>query len=281
MPPLSIAKYSSRFWIVVTVSIVTIFIGIVRFPPDALDWYQVFKPAAQALAIGNNPYEIPRFFNPPWTVIPLIPIAFLPTGLDLWVLSLVTLIVLAVTTYLLGGNEIAIAAILFSLPAIFGLSNGNIDWLAVLGFVLPPSLGLFFVVIKPQIGFGVVVFWLFRSWERGGWLEVGRTFTPITVVTLLSFLIYGLWPLRTINVEPYGYAGFWPWSIPVGVILLGLAVWKREKVYAIGSSPWLAPHLEFHSWIGPLFALVRVPKILVAIVVAMWIVVVIVSLGGF
>ena len=31
------------------------------------------------------------------------------------------------------------------------LATGNIAWLTMLGYIMPPQIGLFFVLIKPQL----------------------------------------------------------------------------------------------------------------------------------
>src|SRR5690606_38971700 len=73
----------------------------------------------------------------------------------------------------------------------------NIDWLPLVGFVLPPQIGLFFILIKPQMGLAVALFWLVEAWREGGLREVIRVFGPVGAALALSLALYGLWPLRS------------------------------------------------------------------------------------
>jgi hypothetical protein len=156
------------------------------------------------------------------------------------------------------------------------LLNGNVDWLAALGFVMPPQIGLFFIAIKPQIGIAVAPFWLIEAWREGGWKQAFKTFVPFTMVFLLSLLIYGLWPLEPFRVnvtEVFFNASLWPLSIPVGLALFVTSIRKRRIEYAMAASPCLSPYVLFYSWGGALLAIVSSVPETVAAVIGLWILV--------
>lgn len=242
-----------------------------RVLPEAVDWTWVFRPASLALLAGKSPFSVEGFFNAPWTAILLMPLAVLPDRIGRAALLVVSLISLAVVGRKLGGNKITIALLLLSPPALHGLLNGNIDWLAVYGFVLPPQIGLFFAAIKPQIGVAVGVFWLWQAWSMGGWREALRVFSPFLIVTLLSFLVFGLWPLRfEREVSLWWNASFWPASLPVGLALLVASMRKDKIEFAIGASPCFSPYVLFHSWIVGLFAIIRNTPESIAAFVGLW-----------
>lgn len=46
--------------------------------PTGEDWEIFYLPAAQQILAGQSPYQIPGFFNPPWILLPLLPLALLP-----------------------------------------------------------------------------------------------------------------------------------------------------------------------------------------------------------
>lgn len=95
---------------------------------------------------------------------------------------------------------------------------------AVLGYIMPPQLGLFFIAIKPQVGIGVAVFWLVEAWRKGGWRSGLKAFWPFTAVLVLSMLLDLDWPLRFGQQAGLQSASLWPMSIPVSLALLAAAV---------------------------------------------------------
>jgi len=150
------------------------------------------------------------------------------------------------------------------------------DWLSILGFVMPPQFGLFFISIKPQIGIAIAPFWLVEAWRAGGWWQVIKTFAPFTLVLLLSFVIFGFWPLETVreDIAHVSYnASRWPMSIPVGLALFVTAIRKRRIEYAMAASPCLSPYLLFYSWGGVLLSIISNVPETVAAVIGLWILV--------
>lgn len=58
----------------------------------------------------------------------------------------------------------AAAALLFSPFVIGNASTGNIDWLVVIGLILPRPIGLFLLLLKPQLTAGILLLWLLEAW---------------------------------------------------------------------------------------------------------------------
>lgn len=244
------------------------------YVPPGVDWYTAFRPATLELLSGRSPYNIPGFFNPPWTLLPLIPFALLPENVGRTLLILIGFAAFMYIGRKMGGSKWAIIAVLLSPPIIHGMLNGNIDWLALMGVVMPPQIGLFFVSIKPQIGIAIALFWLTEAWRDGGFREVFRVFAPVTLVGLLSLLLYGLWPLRaSVEVNLWWNASLWPMSLPVGMALLVTAIRKRQINYALGASPCFAPYILFHSWIVGVYALIKSTPEIIATVIGLWLLV--------
>ena len=254
-------------------SIVIVFL-IAHYMPYGVDWRDVFRPAARAILRLESPYSVKGYFNAPWAVLPLIPLAILPESIGYGLLVLLSMVGFAYTAHRLGAKPIVVVAVLISPPVLHSLLNGNIDALAVLGFVLPPQIGLFFILIKPQIGIAVALYWLIEAWRQNGLREVIHVFGPLTVVLIGSFLLFGLWPLQfEQEIDLWWNASLWPASIPVGLVLLVTAIRRRRMEYAMAASPCLSPYVLLHAWVGALLALVsQVPETLTA-VLGLWILV--------
>jgi len=63
---------------------------------------------------------------------------------------------------------------------------------------------------------------------------------------LISFFIYGFWPL----LIPFGQVNFkvdyslWPYGIPVGIIILGWAMWRDKPRIGALSTYFLVPYVS-------------------------------------
>lgn len=250
------------------------------YAPPGIDWHQAFRPAALELLHFHNPYAVSGFLNPPWTLLVLLPLAVLPENIGRAVLLLLNLGVLSFVARRLGANALVLGAFLVSPIVLHGLLNASMDWMVLLGFVLPPQIGLFFVTIKPQVGGTVALFWLVESWRKGGKSEVIRVFWPVSVVFLASLVAFGPWPLRFGQpVNDWWNASLWPLSIPVGLALLVISFRKHNAKYAMGAAPCLSPYVLLHSWVGALIALAELPLEMTAAVAGLWLVVILRAFG--
>ncbi len=259
--------------------------------PGGIDWHTSLRPAALELLAFRNPYLLGQFYNPPWCLLPYMLVAWLPENIGRGFVLFASLLSFGFVAYRLGAKPWAMAAFLVSPPVLHCLVNTNSDWIPLLGVVLPPQSGLFLVVVKPQIGFGVAFFWLVEAWRNGGGRlrsgyigglrEVVRVFWPVTLALLISFAIFGVWPLRYHELlTEWWNASLWPASIPVGLALLVAALRRRRKEYALAASPCLSPYVLFHSWSGALVALVASQVEFLAAVAGLWVLVVIRALSG-
>jgi hypothetical protein len=131
--------------------------------PPGIDWIDTYRPATLALLSGKSPYSVDIFFIAPWELIPLIPLALLPENIGRAILLLLGISSFAFTAYRLGAKPSSLIAFLLSPPVAHCLLNSNIEWLPLLGFIMPPRIGLFFITIKPQIGISVGLFWLVEA----------------------------------------------------------------------------------------------------------------------
>lgn len=244
------------------------------YVPPAVDWTESFRPSILSILAGQSPYGTHLILHAPWGLILLAPFALLPEAVGRVMLIFVSLATFIVVAQKLGAKPLAIIFLLVSPPVVHGALNGNIDWLASIGFVTPPWLGLFFISIKPQMGIAVAPFWLVQAWRKGGWKQVFYTFAPFTAVLLFSFLIFGFWPRGTEKTVDFWWnASLWPVSIPVGLALFVTSIRKQQIEYAMAASPCLSPYVLFHSWVGVILAIVSSVPETIAAVIGLWILV--------
>jgi hypothetical protein len=241
--------------------------------PNGKDYIYFFRPAIQELIRGSSPYNINGFVSPPWTLLPLLPLAILPDKLASAILVVSCPFIFAAIAFRMGAKIPVLIAIAFSSPVIHCAFNINIDWLPTLGILMPPQLGLFFVFMKPQIGIGVAVYWLIQAWREGRWLAVFKIYWPVTIGFLLSFTLYGFWPLRTAEMANVWWnTSLFPWSVPLGLGFLLIAVIRRQKNISLVSSPLLSPYLSMQSWSGMLIGLIAFPRFALLVSILTWVI---------
>ena len=245
-------------------------IVVIAFFPPGWDWINWFRPATLAMLSGESPYNIEGFFNPPWLLIPLIPLAFLPERVGVVVISIAYITSYIFVSRKLGAKALTIAVLLASPSFFYGLTFANVDWIVALGFLMPPQIGLFFVLVKPQIGLGISIYWLIESWRNGGMKHVVKTFFPVTIVLIISFILYGLWPLR--SQQWASNSSLWPVSIPIGLVLLTTAIRNRSRGLSIVASPFLAPYVGVQSWAIATMGLLPHQLETIVAVIGLWVV---------
>ena len=241
----------------------------------ASDWRSNYLPTVQDLLRGNSPYIGHSAFNPFWTYILLVPFSLLPPVLGHVAIGITCMVVFGFVGYRLGAKPLPLAMLIFTPQLIFLSRNGGIDWMVVLGFILPPQIGLFFVLIKPQIGICVAVFWLIEAWRKGKLREVFRVFTPICVGYTVGYAIFGIDAIwrgsQFIGTEYPWDATTFPFTIPIGLVLLVFAIRSRDLKFAIPASPFIAPYVAFYSWPASLLSIVSEPWLMAAAWFGMWI----------
>ena len=271
-------KKNYKIIILLSLSVIVLTALVAVLIPDGTDWTNTYRPATLALLDGKSPYTVDIFFAAPWTVIPLIPFALLPEHIGRASIFTLGLIIFSFSAIKLGAKKGALAAFLLSPPVIHCLYNSNIEWIPILGFILPPQVGLFFVAIKPQIGLGIAVFWLIEAWRKGGVRETARVFGPFTAILLLSFVVFGFWPLRfqdTLSITEEYNASFWPLGIPLGILLIVKAIRSRKPNPAMAASPFFSPYVLLHAYSGALVSLAPSTIEMAAVSTGLWIAVLI------
>lgn len=250
----------------------------VRWSPLS-DYSISFYPAAQDL-FRANPYGSTEydFFYPIWLLIPILPLTLLPVRIGNAVLGVASVITLGTVTYKLGAKPLQLALFLLLPQVLFGAKNGDyMDVLTAVGFVLPPRWGLFFVLIKPQAGIGVAVYWLFEAWREGGWKQAVHTFAPVGIAYALILLVYSpnlfdslLAAPGIVGLDSHHNAAMWPFGAVIGAALLAHAVRTRRIGPAILSSACFTPYVGFYSWPTTMLGLLPGNVEFLAATLVMW-----------
>jgi len=248
-----------------------------NYLPPGKDWVKTFRPATLELLARRSPYNIPTFYMPPWVLIPFIPLAILPEKIGSLIITDVGLLSYIFVIRKLKIRPVAAMAFLLCPATIIGLHAANIDWLIIFGFIMPPPIGLFLVLLKPQVGAAVALYWLVEAWRLGKVRTTIKTFLPISLAYLLSFAIFGPWLLKAGElVDKTGYQGYmdislWPMSIPIGLVFLVMAIRQRKINFAYMASPFLSPYVGANSYAVVILGLTPYPLETVVATVGLWI----------
>lgn len=213
-----------------------------------IDW-SCYQQAALQLVSGRSPYAAGCFVNPPWILIPLIPLALLPNQLGGAVLLPLSLAAFALAAYTMKAKPGYMGLFMTSAPIMQTVALGQIDGLLLAGMALPPVWGLLLLLAKPQLGLGIGVYYAAEAWRNGGIRTVLRTFGPVVICYGISFLVFGFYPLHGgYNITGFWNRSLWPWSIPFGLVALWLSVSKRKINFAMVAGPLLSPYVGYQSW---------------------------------
>jgi hypothetical protein len=270
---LSLARFNPWLlsWGLGLVSFALVTLVVYRYGPEPVDW-ETFRTAALALITGQSPYADPAFYNPPWLLLPIAPLALLPPKLGGALMSVAGLAAYGFVAQRLGARPLVLLAIVLSPPVLFDtLTCANLGGLVVLGLLLPPRWGLFLVLAKPQIGIGLALYWAVEAWRKGGWRQVVRTFAPVAAAFGLSLLLYGPWPLKAGAVVAQVWnVSLWPYGLAIGLPLLVTAIRRRQSGLALAASPVLSPYIALHGWAAVLLGLLPRQAETLAAVAGLW-----------
>ncbi len=237
-----------------------------------INWHVAFYPAARAIWEGRNPYQVLDFYNPPWALALLAPLALLPTEIGRVLLALLSYLSFAYVAIRFKATPLALAAFIAAPPAASVLRDTNLDGIMLLGLLLPPQAGLFFVLLKPQFGVPVALYWLVEAWRAGRLRAVLTTFLPVTLVFILSLPVFGLWFNHLSRIIPVtANISLFPYAIPLGLFLLGSAIRSRNIRLALPAGLCLSPYIAMPTCSAALLAVIRHERWVVAASLALWV----------
>ena len=274
-----IRRAFSYFYVFVFAFVVIIAVVSSPLVPAGIDWCTVLRPATLAFLHLKNPYQIQGAFNPPWLFMILAPIAILPESAGGTILLWLNLITWVFVTKKLGnGKWLPIITVITSPMVVNGLLARNVDFLVMWGLLLPAELAVFFLLIKPQVGGVALLYLAIRAFQTGGWKKLGRLFILPFLLTTVSFVSYGLWPLNAQNIinlpwnaSPLKMFG-WP-SLVIGFFLFILAINQKHfqdgENISMASSIFFSPYVGSQSWVAILPSLLK-KKVLYIVWIVLW-----------
>lgn len=240
------------------------------------DLTRYFGPAVRVALSGDSPYSrnpdwTEPTATPPWIIPIALPFAFLPSRLARAAWLATSLLVYGYVLWKLKAAPLGAAFFMLSPMILESITAGQLEWLVLLGLVIPRPIGMILLALKPQMGALLGLYWTIDAWREGGIWAAVRLVAPFTGILLLSFVLYGLWPINsagtTLAVEP---SVLWPYGLPIAVAALITAIRRREEAWAGAAGPLIAPYVKFHSWSMPLIWLVRDPLLLGAVCLTTW-----------
>lgn len=242
------------------VILAVVVLGLMLIPTGGYDFVHFFHPVGRAVLRGENPYEVHGFYNPPWLLALLGPVALIPAQVARWVWVVMALAGYLVAFRRLGLDRMACALLLVNPFLYFDLGIGNIEWLVLLGATLPPSAAAWLAGLKPQDSVVLFVMWI----KQRKWLAL----VPVAVWGAL--IAARVCPLPCVESMHWS-TDIFPWGVPVGMALAWLAVKREDRTLALAASPFFSPYLAMQSWIFVLLPLARNRRWLAAGVAMSWV----------
>jgi len=262
-------------WLLLLAAGALVVLGL-RFLPRyihfASDWEVYFQPITlgwlkDSLALYTDTQWGWGFWNPPWLLWPLIPLALWPTWLGWGLLVVGTLLLMAWLTQ--GFRR---RWLVFSSPLIIDLVlDGPVEIVPMLGIALgwlgrdrPLLLGIALVLMasKPQACF-LVAFWLLVHHRHRL-----RALVVPAVVLATSLVVHGWdWPLRWAsgpsvlslissehNVSPWRSVGWWmvPVALVLGIWVIRLPLRRRNLGAVVAANVLVTPFLGSYSLVHTL-----------------------------
>ena len=159
-------------------------------------------------------------------------------------------------------HPISIAVAFFSLPLLWTLFLGQLEGIVLLGLLGIPWL-IPLALIKPQVSI-----FAFGATKR--------YFLVAIIFLLVSLLIWGLWPINTLNVESFYAEGRYPQNIGFGLRGLPIALiamWfsRGDMDMLMLSGIFMLPHLIPYNLLPVIPAIARLkPKTAIIAVLLSW-----------
>lgn len=219
------------------------------------DW-EVFRAACLALIAGQNPYSVGEgemlFFNPIWTLFPLIPLALLPHYVGLLANGLVTWISLLFVSRHLKLTIWEFFFIAICPMVLQSIIYGNVEWIPLLGVLFPAPIAMIFYSTKPQATIGLILLTLLLEWDHARWKGVLLAIIPTLLLAAVTTVVYGLPPVPGPN-NP-GQHSLFPYSLLVGIPALVISLMRRDQRLSLLVGPFVSPYVTFHGYLPALFA---------------------------
>lgn len=157
---------------ILIIALPLIFLALVilnfKFFIKGTDWQNIFYPAVTSALKSGQPYSVTGFFNPPWVIPMLAPFVLLPAGWGASVFAVTGYFAFGFIAYKMGAKLPALIFFMLNPYTINHLLAPNAEWIAALGFILPPQIGLLFLLVPIGTGLFYLKETPGRKTEGGG-----------------------------------------------------------------------------------------------------------------
>lgn len=250
----------------------------IRNTTSAIVWADqeyIFTQMDSSLA---NPYEGPKYTYVPWGAVIVAPVALLP--LEWSILTQMTLyfVLLTLLIFRFGGGWRIVLLVMTSAMAYDTSLEISLDWIVVIGLLVPPVLSGPFLLVKPQVASG--------AWFGFRWREILWGGVVALVVIALALVIWPNWPEGMLTAVMNNTLGEWggrvnialssvlplPFTWAVGLVLAWMSFRRKDIVLGVLAWQFFVPYTTFYSSL-PVFALlaIRLPWVALAISIATWV----------
>lgn len=221
--------------IIKTLIVFTIAASILMLSPLSYsDWTVAFRPSA--LNWLDPYYRLDVVFNPPWVFPLLYGFAIFPNRVGGSLLMGVAI----ASFYWYLNDGIKTVILVGSAPAMVMVALGQLDFLLLIGLMLPPWLGLPFMVLKPQ----ATLLCIPKRLNQ-------RSITSMAIVMLVSVMIWGVWWVTVINQQPNPKLNMsmLPYSLPLAGLILGYCYHRQSYPDSLlcAASLCVAPYFMIQS----------------------------------
>jgi hypothetical protein len=254
----------NRNWIIVA----AIGVGLSVAVPYTVD-FRTFYDAASRLLAGQDPYAREWFFHPIQVAVWFIPLAVLPFEAAYRLHAGLAFILYVAAMWRLLDRRWDLTFLSLLSPFAWLIAfYGNIEYLVLLGATLPPPIGLWFVLTKPQMGFVAAAVMVLEEWRAHGWQRAVLVSGPLVPVVAISIWLGFAQPG---GVGQSWNVSAWPYGLIAGVPLAWLALKRHNRKVGLLASAVLSPYITALSWSGALPALMRNRRWAMVAVVLSWI----------
>jgi hypothetical protein len=225
----------------------------------AYDW-SLFRLATQRLFTGQEIYVMSyengitsAVFAPPWILIPLGPIAFFSQKFSWALINSFSILSLIFFCRYHKIDKWTTGLLVFSPAMFYNTVHGNLDAFLLWLTLVPPILAPLAAISKPQALAGVA-FKLLHE-KPIVWLKAAGV---SAVVLLISFALFGLWPLRIIELANEQFSGalphspltpIWPLQILLFIGLIAVGYERKDSRFYYAASPFISRYASSGSYL--------------------------------
>ncbi len=224
-----------------------------RAQPDPINiWTDQEAVFRRAVLNASQPYTVGWFVNPPWILLLIAPFSLLPIELSVLVQAVCYFLVMTAIIYRFGGDFTAVLITLTSFVALDAVIEMNVDWIVLLGLLVPLEISPFFLLLKPQLALGYYFGVPWRKWPVI--VGVGLVILAITsliwpnwVVDLFN-IVRGSTLQHTFNIAPMKLLPFSPFlSWIIGAVLTWFSFRRQDPPLGILAWFFFTPYIALYS----------------------------------